>query len=478
MKKLKLFLCTFSLMLVLIVATSMVYADSTPEGTPISSAAQLFALSNSSGGYYLANDIDVSDYENKQITFFKGTLDGNGHAIKGYTIDDSTGVFGNGSNYSACLFEETSGAVFKDLKFEEVNVNVCIDKVYDYVRASLFNFAAKTSFSNIEINGKVNVESSFNSDFLQVSALTCEQQYYTEISEIKNNASINVRIGACKVGTVTVSAIGVPVSELKCSNIQNNGNITITAGEESQVSKFWISGLLRNNTSEDVSFANSSNTGKISVTNNGSKKASVYISGLSNGAEAFNKCYNTGSLTFKGNAGNLMLAGLSEGTSVSETTNITQCYNRGTIKATASNRSGNTPWLAGLIVELKPDGTISNSYNTGNITYSGNSKNYAVLAGITSNQREDSSIKFCYNTGTIKGSGKSDEASISDGFSWGKATRNYYTKGSAVFTGKVKASQAKKVSKITAKNCPKLSSKYWVYSKAKGRMILKNNKEN
>lgn len=37
--------------------------------------------------------------------------------------------------------------------------------------------------------------------------------------------------------------------------------------------------------------------------------------------------------------------------------------------------------------------------------------------------------------------------------------------------------QATKVSLITPKNCPKLSSKYWTYSSKYKRMVLKNNKE-
>ena len=53
---------------------------------------------------------------------------------------------------------------------------------------------------------------------------------------------------------------------------------------------------------------------------------------------------------------------------------------------------------------------------------------------------------------------------------------NYYTKGKPYSDGAI-GKGINKVSKITKKNCPKLSSKYWTYSKAKGRMILKNNKE-
>ena len=62
-------------------------------GTAITSADDLKAMeSNPSGSYYLANDIEVpanltlfTDYDHP----FTGTLDGNGHKIKGYTYTSS-----------------------------------------------------------------------------------------------------------------------------------------------------------------------------------------------------------------------------------------------------------------------------------------------------------------------------------------------------------------------------------------------------
>ena len=59
---------------------------------------------------------------------------------------------------------------------------------------------------------------------------------------------------------------------------------------------------------------------------------------------------------------------------------------------------------------------------------------------------------------------------------------NYYKTsgkayGAADFTWKPWLAKATKVSSITAKNCPKLSSKYWTYSGKYKRLILKNNKE-
>ena len=62
------------------------------------------------------------------------------------------------------------------------------------------------------------------------------------------------------------------------------------------------------------------------------------------------------------------------------------------------------------------------------------------------------------------------------------ATNNYYTKPCVAYAsreGVIKKLMptSKKVSKITRANCPKLSSKYWTYSRKVKRLVLKKNNE-
>ena len=49
--------------------------------------------------------------------------------------------------------------------------------------------------------------------------------------------------------------------------------------------------------------------------------------------------------------------------------------------------------------------------------------------------------------------------------------------GDSPITWKLYRGRGKKVSSITTRNCPKLSGKYWAYSKKHKRLILKNIKE-
>lgn len=88
---------------------------------PISSYADLKQIErNPSGSYYLTQDIELP--ERARITVsFSGTFDGNGHALKNLTVTGTDSYFG--------LFEEIYGdAVIKNLKIEDVNIDIKNDK--------------------------------------------------------------------------------------------------------------------------------------------------------------------------------------------------------------------------------------------------------------------------------------------------------------------------------------------------------------
>lgn len=81
-------------------------SEAAPQGTPITSAAELAAI-QSSGNYYLANDILITG-EWKSPVSFSGTLDGNGHTI----------VF-SGATVKGGLFNSLAGATIKNLHLSD-----------------------------------------------------------------------------------------------------------------------------------------------------------------------------------------------------------------------------------------------------------------------------------------------------------------------------------------------------------------------
>lgn len=89
----------------------------------------------------------------------------------------------------------------------------------------------------------------------------------------------------------------------------------------------------------------------------------------------------------------------------------------------------------------------------------------------------------CYNTGKISISNNSNDVGTVAAGIVGKAAvyDKYYKSGKAYgeagISWKPYLAKAVKVSSIKTKSCPKLSSKYWVYSSKHKRLVLKNNKE-
>ena len=150
---------------------------------------------------------------------------------------------------------------------------------------------------------------------------------------------------------------------------------------------------------------------------------------------------------------------------------MSECYNTGKITVNTKNGFTNVGGVSYCGTKIK------NCYNTGTVSLTG--KGYA--GGVVGEFRDGSCN---YNVGKVTAKGKYAMAGEIAGYVSGENTvsDNYYT-GSGKKSGREYTSwvpyqsKAKKVSSITSANCPKLSSKYWIYSSKHKRLILKNNKE-
>ena len=131
----------------LVLATALLTSVSAFAQTEISTEAQLKAIANDlSGTYVLKNDITLSDAEWTPIGTsdhpFKGTLDGNGHTIKGLTV-------GNGANDDKAFFGFTNGATVKNIGFTSAVV-----KGHNQA-AIVVAKATSSTLSNIYVSGVV-----------------------------------------------------------------------------------------------------------------------------------------------------------------------------------------------------------------------------------------------------------------------------------------------------------------------------------
>lgn len=125
-----------------------------PEGIAISTTEEFYNFAIGSAdysleaSYYLANDLDFSDYNWVWVAgkVFKGVLDGNFKSIKNLTIEASTDRIG--------IFTGLNGATFKNITLDNVDISSTVG-----ARAGLFAgeaVSAAVTFDNIHLlNNKV-----------------------------------------------------------------------------------------------------------------------------------------------------------------------------------------------------------------------------------------------------------------------------------------------------------------------------------
>lgn len=137
----------------------------------VRTARELKASRN--GNIYLMNDIDFEGEKFAGFGNYRGTLNGNGHAIKNFSIDYTSGRDGlvtnsalendgdhNGRNLLVLsLFGNVDGAVVENVRFENVtfDVNTTFTTTAGIYVAPLALTAKNSTFENVTWNGALKV---------------------------------------------------------------------------------------------------------------------------------------------------------------------------------------------------------------------------------------------------------------------------------------------------------------------------------
>ena len=472
-------------------ATVPAYAAS---GTAITTADELKAMENNpSGSYYLANDIEVpanlslfTDYDHP----FTGTLDGNGHKIKGYTYTSSEEWLDE-----VALFIWTKNATFKNLSM--TGVNISLNNATSV--AALAAASENGKFSNISVSGKI------TGKLLYQAAGILAYNEGSSMTGCKNSADITVTnaaegskaagvAGSCNTmknctnsGKISISgkitqggfyAAGVANSIGKATSCRNSGTVTISAtGSGQQIEACNAAGVA----GQVDTAVSSSNTGKVSMNATIQPIEPHMVGGVfALVQKSASKCYNKGAVSYSGKS----YRGVYVGGVSGQARKVSQSYNKGSVtlkipsaKSAEENKVGG---VCGTVTDMR------NCYNTGTITATG----VVFIGGISGYANPwDDKVVSNYNTGKIKATTKGTyKGQVLAGYEGTEVVQkrniynNYYTGSGTGYdpiysTPHKYVAKASKVSSIKAKNCPKLSSKYWTYSSKYGRMILKNNKE-
>ena len=463
-------------------------------GTAITSVDDLKAMENNPGGsYYLANDIEVptnlslfADYDRP----FTGTLDGNGHKIKGYTYISSEEWL----DYVA-LFIHTKNATLKNLRMTDVNINL---NQADSV-AALTATSTNCKFIDISVSGKI------VGKYLRTAAGILAYNEGSSMTGCKNSADITVTdaaegcgiagvAGSCDTmknctnsGKISISGkitqggfyvAGVANRIGKATSCRNSGTVTISAtGSGQQIEACNAAGVA----GQVDTAVSCSNTGKVSMNATIQPIEPHMVGGVfALVQKSASKCYNKGAVSYSGKS----YRGVYVGGVSGQARKVSQSYNKGSVtlkipsaKSAEENKVGG---VCGTVTDMR------NCYNTGTITATG----VVFIGGISGYANPwDDKIVSNYNTGKIKATTKGTyKGQVLAGYEGTEVVQkrniynNYYTGSGTGYdpiysTPHKYVAKASKVPSIKAKNCPKLSSKYWTYSSKYGRMILKNNKE-
>ena len=472
-------------------ATVPAYAAS---GTAITTADELKAMENNpSGSYYLANDIEVpanlslfTDYDHP----FTGTLDGNGHKIKGYTYTSSEEWLDE-----VALFIWTKNATFKNLSMTDVNIS--LNQAGSV--AALAATSVNCKFIDISVSGKI------VGKYLRTAAGILAYNDGSSMTGCKNSADITVTdaaegcgiagvAGSCDTmknctnsGKISISGkitqggfyvAGVANRIGKATSCRNSGTVTISAtGSGQQIEACNAAGVA----GQVDTAVSCSNTGKVSMNATIQPIEPHMVGGVfALVQKSASKCYNKGAVSYSGKS----YRGVYVGGVSGQARKVSQSYNKGSVtlkipsaKSAEENKVGG---VCGTVTDMR------NCYNTGSITATG----VVFIGGISGYANPwDDKVVSNYNTGKIKATTKGTyKGQVIGGYEGTEVVQkrniynNYYTGSGtgyapAYSTQHKYVAKASKVSSIKAANCPKLSSKYWTYSSKYGRMILKNNKE-
>ena len=493
------------------------------EKKAISSFRDLQAMEDiPSGSYYLKNDITVPENVSLFCDYpFTGTLDGMGHKLKGFTYQGK----GKGEYEAVSIFGEAKNATFKNLSVTGVNINVNAGE--DGVLVSTLAARAEgCKFDTVKVSGKITVSGNNSTNAgacYDVSGLT---GYAYNGSFTNCSSSLKIKVSAVMAHTVHVSGlVGGYLKTMK--NCSFSGSITASAKAAYEfpvtAKGFVAAGLCRELNGKVTGCVNSGNItlkldkGSIDDT---TKPIGVYGIG---GGTAYNvsscgnsgnikisapkiksdirafglfqevlskkkttkiimtKCWNTGNVSAVG-GNHVLAAGLCEWIAI-----IDQCYNKGNVSGKGSKTATDGTSVGGICTHVSQ---MNNCYNVGRVFLNGRGWVGGLAAHL---DMWHGDVTRNYSIGTVRNSNGS-------GFAAGlflkyEGVESYMKNKCMVYNNYYKGCkrgcgigdnpdpsvkhQAKsiKISSATRKNCPKLSSKYWVYSPKVKRLVLKNNNE-
>ncbi len=350
----------------------------------IYTAKDLYDIRNSLYAHYkLANDIDLSTSDYKAtfptINDFHGSLDGDGHTIKGLKASS------NG------LFTTTVGVTIKNLVLDTPGV---ISAGSDNTGILIGNATGTTKIENITIVGTTTISGNNNVGGLigRADTITFDNIKIPETVTVKGSASY---IGGI-IGTGSSVTIKDSYSKATISgNTNSSGNVGGLAGHMvGSITNSYASGNvtgldsiggLVGYTSNVITITESYASGNIT----GRNTLGGLVGYLNSGA-TISRSYSSGNITGNDTLGGIIAYVNSNGV------NISQVYSSGNITGTSNNGGG-------LIGRTYYGANITDAYALGNVTMRG------YVGGLIGSGERGSNVTNAYTIGKVSGASYIDQ---------------------------------------------------------------------
>ena len=344
----------------------------------------------------------AGDYRLDPAPYFAGTYDGDNYIISGLYITDDSVSQNQYGNYKG-LFGYAVNATFKNMELSDVYM--VTGGNYGYA-GSLLGYGFKSlTLDNIKTYGSGST-TSYSAGV--VSSFDGNREGGLTINNVENNIDLYV---SGRGSGVIQDVRGIPASDeplLVITNTKNNGNLSFSANNNDGHAAGILGALSGSST---TLIENTGNTGNFTFID----RAGSFIGGIMGYIEnkklIVNNSYNTGNFTNTGSTFNCGgYSGGLFGMVYSDEVIADNLYNSGNIdfkderinfdEMNHYNRIGITPpsGIGGIFGRTNKLLTLTNSYNTGNISF------YSIyIGGIIGEARgsDNTTITNCYNAGDM-----------------------------------------------------------------------------
>ena len=375
-----------ALLITMAIVPLNVFANTTTDATPITSAAE-FSEMTADGKYYLANNISLSTAYNRT---FSGELDGNGKTIttsvplftdiNGGTVKNLTvaGVINTGDNIGAAICMTTSNATFENIT-NKANVSSNKNAGTIVGEVSSTTVPSTITINNCTNEGDVQAGSGKHAGGILGYSNVSEKTVSIYITNCQNSGTIKGH----KIGGIASYIDYCPIVVIdNCLNLPDIEATDLAGGIAGQIHKNNVEAYVSNCVNEG-DIKGTVVGGIMGVFHPESKSCAIEL----NTKVVASNCINNGDVTSVATSGKKYAGGI-VGWLVSGGV-ITKCGNNGTIKADGY-AAGISAHSNNKVVQ------ISYSYNTGDII----SGYYA--AGISACfANSASSVIGCWNSGKI-----------------------------------------------------------------------------